>query len=156
MLSYWASNHNPEMGTKPRALQCPVVRKKERKKNGLKCPKALWIHLFQTGLKGIHTCEIIRALPIAYLEKGASKLCWSRERAVQGFPQQTELQIHWYLWKILPSYPRIRGSQRKGAEAGSDKQKDMGSPAGCLCQRIWWLLRVCMDSRVEGTSSWRR
>lgn len=76
--------------------------------------------------------------------------------AMWSFPQQPELQIHCYPWKIPPSYARIRGSQRKRSEAGSDKQKDVGPLACCPCQRMWWLLRAHMDSRAEGTSSQRR
>ena len=34
VLSYRASNHNQEMGSKPRALQCPVLGKRERERIG--------------------------------------------------------------------------------------------------------------------------
>lgn len=49
-----------------------------------------------------------RTLPIAYLEEQARKLCWSREKAAQSFPQQHEPQIYQYTWKTLPSHARIR------------------------------------------------
>lgn len=49
-----------------------------------------------------------RTLPIAYLEEQARKLCWSRAKAAQRFPQLHEPQIYRYPWKTLLSHATIR------------------------------------------------